>query len=189
MENGNKQRNYINQLLTNLYSDCYYDSTDEYSIHYNYESIIDDTTLVEESEANLRAIFAARKQLVDITEVTAQSSNLRKFLENATTSYAADVTYQPIELYRKCLPFNALLDYYSQHQSDKLDLFMKPFAFKDDEKADAEDYDVFNSRLHEIEKVFGSLNDFAVFTYRCFTNPDEEKEKWIVNYWKIKRPI
>lgn len=188
VENGNKQRNYINQLLTNLYSDCYYDSTDEYSIHYNYESIIDDTTLVEESEANLRAIFAARKQLVDITEVTAPSSNLRKFLENATTSYATDVTYQPIESYYKCLPFNALLDYFSQHQSDKLDLFMEPFAFKDDEKADAEDYDVFNSRLHEIEKVFGSLKDFAVFTYKCFTNPDEEKDQWIVNYWKIKRP-
>ena len=184
---SNKRRGYINLLLASLHSDCHFNSMEEEPVCYDYESIIDDATLVKDSEANLRAIFAARQQPLDTTEVTAKDSNLRRFLENATVVYETDVTYEPVEVYSKCLPFNSLLEYFSQHSSDKLDQFMEPFAFKENEMIYTVDEDVFNSRLHKIEKVFGSLKNFAIFTYTCFTNPEEEKDKWIVNYWRIKK--
>lgn len=188
LQSSMQQRGYINRLLASLHSVCHYNTNEEDPVCCDYESIIDDVTLVEESEANLRAILSARKQPLDLSNVTATDSNLRRFLENATVEYETDITYEPVESHYRCLPFNVLLEYCFHHPSDKLDRFMEPFAFTEDEMSYAEEEEIRNERLHEIEQVFGCLKNFALFTYKCFTNSEEEKDRWIVEYWKIKKP-
>ena len=184
---GNKiPRGYINVLLSQLHSRCHYDSCDEQSVCYDYQSIIDDEFLVEESEDNLKTIFASKKDPVNILSVTTSNNGLRLFLENATVDYATDISYNPPTDSYKCLPFGVLLEYFSEHKSDKLNEFMKPFEFEEDEWGLAEDDGYFEQRRNQIEKVFGSLENYKEFTYKCFTNPDEDKDRWIKTYWKIK---
>lgn len=187
-QSSTQQRGYINILLASLHSVCHFNYMDELPVCIDYESIIDDEFLVKESEANLRAILSARNKPLDITNVTTCNSNLRRFLENATVEYETDVTYEPEESHYKCLPFNVLLEYCSQNPSDKLDQFMEPFTFKEYEMTYIEIEDIRCDRLHKIEKIFGSLNNFALFTYKCFTNSEEEKDRWIVENWKIEKP-
>lgn len=183
-----RHRGYINLMLSRLHSKCRYDSTDDYSVTFDYKSIIEDATLKEESENNLCVILSAKQNPIDITQVTAEGSPLRKFIENATILSQTDYSYGIPEQLYTCLPFQALYEYYVQHKSDKLDQFMQPFAFKEDELPYAEDEEFFSQRLTRIIKVFGNLINFAEFTYKCFTNPEEDKDRWIVDYWKIRKP-
>lgn len=179
-------RGYINVLLSQLHSKCHYDPCDEQSVCYVYRSIIDDEFLVKESEDNLRFIFALKKDPVNILSVTTSNNGLRLFLENATVNYSTDISYNPPTDYYKCLPFGALLEYFVAHKSDKLNEFMQPFEFDENEWGLADDSEYFEQRRNQIEKVFGSLENFKKFTNSCFTNSDEEKEHWIKTYWKIK---
>ena len=183
-----KQRGYINMMLAALHSESLFNSTEEDPCHIVYESLIDDATLVEKAETNMCAIFNTRKLPVDILEVTNPKNNLRRFLEAATVRYETDVTYDQVVSSYKCLPFYALLRYFEKMPSDKLDEFMKPFTFQDDEIGLAEDEDYFQNRRNKIEEVFGSLKNFAEFTYRCFNNTDEDKDRWIVKYWRLPKP-
>lgn len=182
-----RKRGYLNMMLAQLHSSSHFNPSYDDGYAFDYSSIISDETLVEGSIKNLNTLFHLRKQPLDITEVTAVDSKLRRFLKNATVVYSTDVSFDPIDEFYKCLPFEALLDYFKAHPSDKLDQFMEPFIFKNDEIEYYEDSDCFNHRRKEICTIFGCLENFAKFTYQCFTNLKDEKEKWIVQYWKIKK--
>lgn len=183
---GLLKRGAINQLLTSLHSEVVYDQCDEDYEHDNYRSILDDDFLVEESEKNMQAIFDSAHRTIDITEIFGCDSPFRRLLEASTKITSADVSYEPVVSYYKCLPFAIVLKYFKQHPSSELDKFMLPIQFDEDERAFNDEPEYFNSRISTIEGVIGSKDNFKRLIQECFTNDEKEKERWM-KYWKIIR--
>lgn len=178
------KRGQISSLLTSLHSDFYYDQSDEESGRYNYQSIIEDDFLIAESNRNMHTVFSSVTLDIDICEITKYGTSLRKFLEASTKIYLTDISSNPVACSYRCLPFDAILAYFKQHKSEKLDKFMEPVMFDEDEEVYYEDQEYFDSKVATIEKIVGSMDNFKKLITECFTNSDDEKKKWI-EYWKL----
>ena len=96
-----------------------------------------------------------------------------------------DVSFDEEEPYYKCLPFKELINYFTIHKSDRLDEFMKPIEFDEEEWEYVDDQQYFQDRIRTIEKIVGSMQNLKKLINSCFTNTEEEKTKWI-KYWKIR---
>ena len=121
---------------------------------------------------------------IDICEITKYGSILRNVLEVSTKIYSTDISCVPVISSYRCLPFDAILAYFKQHKSEKLDKFMEPVMFDEDEEVYYEDQEYFDSKVATIEKIVGSMDNFKKLITECFTNSDDEKKKWI-EYWKL----
>ena len=178
------KRGQISSLLTSLHSDFYYDQSDEESGRYNYQSIIEDDFLIAESNRNMQTVFSLAKRDIDICEITKYGSILRNVLEVSTKIYSTDISCDPVISSYRCLPYDAILAYFKQHKSEKLDKFMEPVMFDEDEVSYYDDQECFESKITTIEKIVGSMYNFKKLITECFTNSDDEKKKWI-EYWKL----
>lgn len=184
VESDRVKANYKNELLSHLHSVSHFAQGDE-EVNYTYRSIVADEFLVEQSKRLLKNTLDALSNPLPICSITA-NGKFRTFLESATVNYTTDITYDPVDDYYKCLPFDELLEYFCNHQSDQLDQFMKPIEFDEDELQYAEEEAYFSGRIATIEKIVGSRNNFRELITKCFTNSDEDKERWL-KYWKLSK--
>lgn len=186
VNDGKIHRGLVNVVISKLYS-CFqaYDMDDEGG-RYDYKSIVDDDFLVEASANNLRKILSKRIEIVDIVGSTMTGSALRMFMENATVNDWTNVSYEPVTCHYKCLPFSAFLEYFKEHKSDRLNDFMKPLEFDEEEqKYLDEEPSIFDGRKTTIHGIFGSDDNFKTIINECFSNSQKEKDKW-VKYWNLK---
>lgn len=184
IDNARVKPGYANALLSRLHSIVCYTQGDEVPEQYSYRSIVSDEFIVKMSESLLKKIFEKTQRVISICEIT-KDDNLRKYLETATVNIVTDVSFDEEEPYYKCLPFKELINYFTVNKSDRLDEFMKPIEFDEEEWEYADDQRYFQDRIRTIEKIVGSMQNLKELINSCFTNTEEEKNKWI-EYWKIR---
>jgi hypothetical protein len=173
----------IQNMLTSLVSEGYYDDDSEY--HSQYEAVVSNESLKSLAEENLRRILEQKEEHIPIELITDDTSPFCKFLKTAVAkvaTYSPDGEHYIVE--KISLVIGGLKEYYkTTNNESSLELFFKQLdPFKDDPYRYAYDEQSKEIVKDHIERVFGNIKDFKDFISAVFRNSDKVNEelKWLL---------